>query len=147
MESEVPNYQITALTKISTSQLYQIRQSAVKQGYNPQVSKLLLDFYIANKPKCGGPSVYRKKGARIACPAGEVVIFLISIKEMYVRVPENCLSVTVVEYNSRFPDHKRSEVVGKSKCLVQPSVSPRMPHNAKSPQKRVELALLQRYFI
>ena len=38
-----------------------------------------------------------EKGARIACPDGEEVVVLIGIKEMYVRVPQNRLSVTVVE--------------------------------------------------
>jgi hypothetical protein len=38
-----------------------------------------------------------EKGARIACPAREEVVVLISIKEMYVGVLENRLSVTVIE--------------------------------------------------
>jgi hypothetical protein len=38
-----------------------------------------------------------KKGCRLACPAGEDVIVPVRIKEMYVRVPENRLSVTVVK--------------------------------------------------
>ena len=38
-----------------------------------------------------------EKGARIAVPAGEEVIVPIGIKEMYVGVPENRLSLTVVE--------------------------------------------------
>ena len=38
-----------------------------------------------------------EKGARIAVLAGEEVIVLIGIKEMYVGVPENRLSLIVVE--------------------------------------------------
>jgi hypothetical protein len=38
-----------------------------------------------------------EKGARIACPAGAEVVVSISIKEMYIRVPENRLSLTVIE--------------------------------------------------
>jgi len=38
-----------------------------------------------------------EKGARIACPSGEEVVVPIGIKEMYVGVPENRLSLTVVE--------------------------------------------------
>jgi hypothetical protein len=38
-----------------------------------------------------------EKGCRIACPSGEEVVVPIGIKEVYVRVPENRLSVTVVE--------------------------------------------------
>jgi hypothetical protein len=38
-----------------------------------------------------------EKGCRIACPSGEEVVVPIGIKEMYVGVPENRLSVTVVE--------------------------------------------------
>ena len=38
-----------------------------------------------------------EKGARIACPAGEEVVVPIGIKEMYVGVPENRLSVTIIE--------------------------------------------------
>lgn len=38
-----------------------------------------------------------EKGARIAVPAGKEVIVPIGIKEMYVGVPENRLSLTVVE--------------------------------------------------
>jgi len=36
-------------------------------------------------------------GARLACPAGEEVVVPIRIKEMYVGVPENRLSLTIVE--------------------------------------------------
>jgi hypothetical protein len=36
-------------------------------------------------------------GCRIACPAGERVVVLIRIKEMYVKVPENRLSLTVIK--------------------------------------------------
>jgi len=38
-----------------------------------------------------------EKGCRIACPAGEEVVVPIGIKEMYVGVPENWLSLTVIE--------------------------------------------------
>jgi hypothetical protein len=38
-----------------------------------------------------------KKGARIATPVKEEVVVPIASKEMYVRVPENRMSVTVVE--------------------------------------------------
>jgi hypothetical protein len=38
-----------------------------------------------------------KKGCRIACPLGEEVVIPIGIKEMYIRVPKNRLSVTVIE--------------------------------------------------
>jgi hypothetical protein len=38
-----------------------------------------------------------KKGCRIACLLGEEVVVLIKIKEIYVRVPENRLFMTVVE--------------------------------------------------
>ena len=57
MESNVPHHFITALTKISTSQLYKIRAKALKRGYNPVISKLLLDSYIADEHKPGRPSV------------------------------------------------------------------------------------------
>src|SRR5437016_4277780 len=38
-----------------------------------------------------------EKGAQIACPAGEEVVVPIGIKEMYVGVPESCLSLTIIE--------------------------------------------------
>jgi hypothetical protein len=38
-----------------------------------------------------------EKGARVAVPAREEVVVLISIKEMYIRVPENRLSLTIVK--------------------------------------------------
>jgi hypothetical protein len=41
-----------------------------------------------------------KKGARVCIPAGEEVIVLIGIKEIYTGIPENCLSVTIIEYIS-----------------------------------------------
>ena len=34
-----------------------------------------------------------EKGAQIACPAGEEVVVPVGIKEMYIGVPENRLSV------------------------------------------------------
>jgi hypothetical protein len=45
-----------------------------------------------------------KKGCRLLCPIREDVIVPIRIKEMYVRVPENRLFVTVVK--SIFADGK-----------------------------------------
>jgi len=41
-----------------------------------------------------------KKGAWIACLAKEEVVVLIRIKEMYVGVPENRLSLTIVKFIS-----------------------------------------------
>ena len=38
-----------------------------------------------------------EKGAWIACPIGEEVVVLIGIKEMYVGVPENRLSLTIIK--------------------------------------------------
>jgi hypothetical protein len=38
-----------------------------------------------------------EKGCRIACPVGEEVVVPVRIKEMYVGVPENRLSLTIVE--------------------------------------------------
>lgn len=38
-----------------------------------------------------------EKGARIACPIGEEVVVLIGIKEMYVGVLKNRLSVTIIK--------------------------------------------------
>jgi hypothetical protein len=38
-----------------------------------------------------------EKGARIACPAGEEVVVPVGIKEMYVGIPENRMSLTVIE--------------------------------------------------
>jgi hypothetical protein len=41
-----------------------------------------------------------EKRARIACPTGEEVVVPISIKEIYIGVPENRFSVIIVEYIS-----------------------------------------------
>jgi hypothetical protein len=41
-----------------------------------------------------------KKGARICVPAGEEVVVPIGIKEMYIGIPENCISLTIIEYMS-----------------------------------------------
>jgi hypothetical protein len=38
-----------------------------------------------------------EKGARLACPAGEDIVVPIGIKEMYTGVPENRLSLTIIE--------------------------------------------------
>jgi hypothetical protein len=57
MESGVPHQHITALTKICTSQLYKIRNKAIKRGYNPKVSRLLLDSYVADEHKSGRPPI------------------------------------------------------------------------------------------
>jgi hypothetical protein len=38
-----------------------------------------------------------EKGCRLACPTGEEVVVPIGIKEMYMGIPENRLSLTVVE--------------------------------------------------
>jgi hypothetical protein len=41
-----------------------------------------------------------EKGARICVPAGEDVVVLIGIKEMYIGIPENRISLTVIKYIS-----------------------------------------------
>lgn len=51
IESNIPYYLITAFTKIKTFKLYKIKDKAIRRGYNPKISKLLLDNYIANKRK------------------------------------------------------------------------------------------------
>ena len=38
-----------------------------------------------------------EKGARIACLAREEVVVPIGIKEMYIKIPENRLSITIVK--------------------------------------------------
>ena len=38
-----------------------------------------------------------EKGARLACPGGQYVVVPIEVEEMYVGIPENRLSVTVIE--------------------------------------------------
>jgi hypothetical protein len=38
-----------------------------------------------------------EKGAWIACPFGKEVVILIGIKEMYVRIPENHISLIVIK--------------------------------------------------
>jgi hypothetical protein len=53
----MPQHQITALITISKTSIYRIRKKAIEQGYNPVVSKLLLDIYVVNDPKPGRPSV------------------------------------------------------------------------------------------
>jgi hypothetical protein len=45
-----------------------------------------------------------KKGCRITCLAGEEVIVLVEIKEMYIGIPENRMFLTVIE--SIFVDRK-----------------------------------------
>jgi helix-turn-helix protein len=57
MESNVPHYLITALTKIKTSRLYKIRDKAIRRGYNPNILKLLLNDYVVDKRKPGRPLV------------------------------------------------------------------------------------------
>jgi hypothetical protein len=37
-----------------------------------------------------------KKGTRITCPTGQEVVVPVGIKEMYVRIPENRISITVI---------------------------------------------------
>jgi hypothetical protein len=41
-----------------------------------------------------------KKKARVCIPAGEEIVILIRIKEMYTGIPENRLFVTIIEYIS-----------------------------------------------
>jgi hypothetical protein len=41
-----------------------------------------------------------KKGTRVCILAGEEIIILIRIKEMYTRILENCLFVIIIEYIS-----------------------------------------------
>jgi hypothetical protein len=38
-----------------------------------------------------------EKGARVYMPAGEEIVVLIRIKEMYTGIPENRMSLTIIE--------------------------------------------------
>jgi hypothetical protein len=38
-----------------------------------------------------------EKGTRITCPAGQEVVVPVSIKEMYIRIPENRILITVIK--------------------------------------------------
>ena len=38
-----------------------------------------------------------EKGARLACPSGQEVVVPIGVKEMYVGIPENRISLTIIE--------------------------------------------------
>ena len=38
-----------------------------------------------------------EKGCQISCPSGEEVVVPIRIKEMYVGVPENQMSLTIIK--------------------------------------------------
>jgi hypothetical protein len=38
-----------------------------------------------------------EKGARVCMPAREEVVVLIGIREMYTRIPENRMSLTIIE--------------------------------------------------
>jgi hypothetical protein len=38
-----------------------------------------------------------EKGARVCIPAGEEVVVLIRIKEIYTGIPENRISLTIIE--------------------------------------------------
>jgi hypothetical protein len=38
-----------------------------------------------------------EKGACVCMPIGEEVVVLIGIKEMYIGIPKNCLSVTIIK--------------------------------------------------
>jgi len=51
IEAGIPHHQITTLTKICTSQIYKIRDKAIKRGYNLKILRLLLDSYVTDKPK------------------------------------------------------------------------------------------------
>lgn len=57
IESGVLHHQITALSKLCTSQLCKIKDKAIKRGYNLKVSKLLLDAYVADEPRKGQSTI------------------------------------------------------------------------------------------
>jgi hypothetical protein len=38
-----------------------------------------------------------EKGTRLVCPAGQEIVVLVGITEMYVGIPENHISITVIE--------------------------------------------------
>jgi hypothetical protein len=57
MESNVLYYLITTFIKIKTFKLYKIKDKAIRRGYNPNILKLLLNNYIANKRKPSRPLI------------------------------------------------------------------------------------------
>ena len=67
-----------------------------------------------------------EKGCRLACLSGEEVVVLVKIKKMYVRVPENQLSVTVIESISADSKAIPSLVIVPSKNIMASWFSEKM---------------------
>jgi hypothetical protein len=59
-----------------------------------------------------------EKGARLAVPVGEEVVVLIGITEMYVSIPENRLSLTVIESISANGKAIPLVVILPGKCIM-----------------------------
>jgi hypothetical protein len=91
----------------NTPELYTIKTKPIaSHRVNIHTEKTLCDWFEKEyRPALEFTGVkHRKyihnideKGCRIACPAGEEVIVLVGIKEMYVGIPENRMSLTVIE--------------------------------------------------
>ena len=56
LTSGMPVLAIEAITSISRSQIFRIRQKALTAGYNPAISPAILLIYVEDAPKSGRPS-------------------------------------------------------------------------------------------
>ena len=55
LEFGVPHFQIIAITKISKSQIYRLKEKALLRGYNPSISKIIEIYHIDDSSRSGRP--------------------------------------------------------------------------------------------
>ena len=60
---------ITAVTEISKSSIYRLKQQARDRGYNPSQFKKLLNSYVSDAPRFGRPTVISREIEDAILPA------------------------------------------------------------------------------
>jgi hypothetical protein len=68
LEAKVPVKQISTLSGLSRSQIFNIRQKAVARGYDPNTSPHLKIEYVTDAPRSGRPRTRPRPGDQLALP-------------------------------------------------------------------------------
>jgi hypothetical protein len=86
----------TIKTKPITSHRVDIYTLSELRRWFKDEYRLVLKYTKINKARY----IYNmdEKGTRLACPAGQEIVVLVGITEMYVGIPKNRISITVIKY-------------------------------------------------
>jgi hypothetical protein len=80
--------------------VYKMAEGNLRKWFDDEYAVALKETGIADLPRHEAARYIHnmdEKGCRLACPPGEEIVVPLEIAEMYIGIPENRLSLTVIE--------------------------------------------------